>query len=210
MAAFTHIIFDIDGTLIDSAESSLRSLQRLVEERTGSAPELSDLHFALGLAGEITLKRFGIYSQESMDRWAEIALGMADTLSVYPGVREALSELRAAGFDLGIVSSRYHGEYRDEVAPLGLDGFFGIKVLAEDTAEHKPEPAPMLEYLRRAGIDPGEAIYVGDTDYDRRCAQSAGVAFALAAWGAPQSVEDADFTLSTPSEVLAIACQERG
>ncbi len=209
MAAFKHIVFDVDGTLIDSEESSLRSLQGLMRETTGSAPELSELRFALGLAGEVTLKRLGIYSQAAMDRWAELALAMADTLTVFPGVREALQGLSSSGADLGIVSSRYKGEYRDEVAPLGLDGFFGIKVLAEDTAEHKPTPAPMLEYLRRAGIPASEALYVGDTDYDRQCAQRAGVAFAFATWGADRPVEGADFVLETPADVLAVAGWER-
>ena len=209
MAAFKHIVFDVDGTLIDSEESSLRSLQDLVREATGSAPELSELRFALGLAGEVTLRRLGIYSQAAMDRWAELALAMADSLAVFPGVREALRDLSALGADLGIVSSRYRGEYRDEVAPLGLDGFFGIKVLAEDTVEHKPTPAPMLEYLRRADIPASEALYVGDTDYDRRCAQSAGVAFAFAAWGAPCPVAGADYVLQTPADVLAVAGWER-
>lgn len=209
MAAFKHIVFDVDGTLIDSAESALRSLQQLVEEMTGAVPERDELRFSMGLAGKVTLERLGIYSAEALDRWAELSGALADTITVYPGVREALEQLHAAGAKLGIVSSRNHGEYRDEVAPLGLDGFFGIKVLVEDTAEHKPTPAPMLEYLRRAGIPASEALYVGDTDYDRQCAQRAGVAFAFATWGAANPVEGADFVLETPADVLAVAGWER-
>lgn len=209
MAAFKHIVFDVDGTLIDSAESALRSLQQLVEEMTGAVPERDKLRFSMGLAGKVTLERLGIYSAEALDRWAELSGALADTITVYPGVREALERLRAAGAELGIVSSRNHGEYRDEVAPLGLDGFFGIKVLVEDTAEHKPTPAPILEYLRRAGIPASEALYVGDTDYDRQCAQRAGVAFAFATWGAANPVEGADFVLETPTDVLAVAGWER-
>ena len=205
MAAFKHIVFDVDGTLIDSAESALRSLQQLVDEMTGAVPERYELRFSMGLAGKVTLERLGIYSVEALDRWAELSGALADTITVYPGVREALERLHAAGAELGIVSSRNHGEYRDEVAPLGLDGFFDIKVLVEDTVEHKPTPAPMLEYLRRAGIPASEALYVGDTDYDRQCAQRAGVAFAFATWGAANPVEGADFVLEAPADVLAVA-----
>jgi HAD hydrolase, family IA, variant 1 len=75
-------------------------------------------------------------------------------------------------------------------------------VTADQTARHKPDPEPLLELLRRAGIRPEQALYIGDTIHDAQCAAGAGVAFGLAAWGAdsPQSIR-AEYYFAAPREV---------
>lgn len=91
-----------------------------------------------------------------------------------------------------------------EIAPLGFDKYFEHIILIEDTTEHKPAPAPMLEYLRRAGANPGNVVYVGDTVYDEQCATSAGVSFARAAWGSHQDIPNATYNLKTPNDLLTL------
>ena len=87
---------------------------------------------------------------------------------------------------------------------LGFDKYFEHIILVEDTTEHKPAPAPMLEYLRRAGANPGNVVYVGDTVYDEQCATSAGVSFARAAWGSHQDIPNATYNLETPNDLLTL------
>lgn len=91
-----------------------------------------------------------------------------------------------------------------EIAPLGFDKYFEHIILVEDTTEHKPAPAPMLEYLRRTGANPGNVVYVGDTVYDEQCATSAGVSFARAAWGSHQDIPNATYNLKTPNDLLTL------
>lgn len=177
MKYFDHIVFDVDGTLADTEESVLSSLVQIVQEETGKTLPRHELEFALGIPGKDALEKLGIYSQATLDRWCQVAASFKSTISVFPGLHEVIATLSDNGCKLGIVSSRARNEYAEEIAPLGFDKYFEHIILVEDTTEHKPAPAPMLEYLRRTGANPGNVVYVGDTVYDEQCATSAGVSF---------------------------------
>lgn len=183
MKYFDYIVFDVDGTLADTEESVLSSLGQIIQEETGKTLPRHELEFALGIPGKNALEKLGIYSQATLDRWCQVAASFKSTISVFPGLHEVIATLSDNGCKLGIVSSRARNEYAEEIAPLGFDKYFEHNILVEDTTEHKPAPAPMLEYLRRTGANPGNVVYVGDTVYDEQCATSAGVSFARAAFG---------------------------
>lgn len=204
MKHFDHIVFDVDGTLADTEESVLSSLAQIVQEKTGKTLPRNELEFALGIPGKNALEKLGIYSQATLDRWCQVAASFKSTISVFPGLLEVIATLADSGCNLGIVSSRARDEYTDEIAPLGFDKFFEHIILVEDTTEHKPSPAPMLEYLRRTGANPGNVVYVGDTVYDEQCATSAGVSFARAAWGSHQDIPNATYNLKTPNDLLTL------
>ena len=88
---------------------------------------------------------------------------------------------------------------------LGLADYFSITVTATDTSEHKPDPAPMLFYLEKAGILPEQAVYIGDSIYDMKCAEGAGVPRTLALWGCKNPEEiTADYRLSRPIDILGL------
>ena len=148
MKHFDHIVFDVDGTLADTEESVLSSLVQIVQEETGKTLPRHELEFALGIPGKDALEKLGIYSQATLDRWCQVAASFKSTISVFPGLLEVIATLADSGCKLGIVSSRARDEYAKEIAPLGFDKYFERIILVEDTTEHKPAPAPMLEYLR--------------------------------------------------------------
>lgn len=205
MKQFDHVVFDVDGTLADTEESVLSSLAQIVQEETGKTLPRNELEFALGIPGKDALEKLGIYSQATLDRWCHVAASLKNTISVFPGLLEVIAKLADSGCNLGIVSSRARDEYAEEIAPLGFDTYFEHIILVEDTTEHKPAPAPMLEYLRRTGANPNNVIYVGDTVYDEQCATSAGVNFARAAWGSHQDIPNATYNLKTPNDLLALS-----
>ena len=205
MSGFKHVIFDVDGTLADTDDISQRALQDLLFEVTGEEEDLADLAFTRGIPGDEALAKLGIVDKAALTRWDELAREHADEVKLYYGVREMLEELRASGKVMGVVSSRRRDEYEAVITPLGIDEYFENMVLAEDTERHKPEPDPLLEYLRRAGAKPEETIYVGDTAHDSKAAQEAGVSFLFAGWGAASYVEQASYWVHAPSEVLLIA-----
>lgn len=204
MLRFSHVVFDVDGTLVDSRMSALGSLQQVVGEYTGMVPPLEDLYFSTGIPGENALRQLGITDPAALVRWRELAGKLAYQITVFPGIVETLERLQDLGCALGIVSSRERGEYADEVTPLGLDPFFPVRILVEDTERHKPEPEPMLEYLRRTEVAPSETLYVGDTIYDMQCARSAGVDFVFATWGAGQAFSGAPHMLWQPDEIIPL------
>ena len=204
MLKYTHVVFDVDGTLVDSRMSALGSLQQVVGEYTGMLPPIEDLSFSTGIPGENALRQLGITDPAALARWRQLAGKLADRITIFPGIVKTLDLLQGLGCNLGIVSSRERGEYADEVTPLGLDPYFPVRILVEDTERHKPEPDPMFEYLRRTGAAAEETLYVGDTIYDMKCALSASVDFALASWGAAQPVEDAPHVLQKADDLAAL------
>lgn len=179
-------------------------LSRLSKKRPAKTLPRHELEFALGIPGKDALEKLGIYSQATLDRWCQVAASFKSTISVFPGLLEVIATLADSGCKLGIVSSRARDEYAEEIAPLGFDTYFEHIILVEDTTEHKPAPAPMLEYLRRTGVNPNSVIYVGDTVYDEQCATSAGVSFARAAWGSHQDIPNATYNLKTPNDLLTL------
>lgn len=175
---YEYVVFDVDGTLVDSERANLVSLQQTLLELTGRRYELEDLRFTLGLPDGPALRQLGFEQPEEAERagrrWEQLAEREAASNTVYPGIRSTIEELHRRGIGTGVASSRARHEYAEQISPLGIDDLFDHIVLVEDTERHKPEPDPLLECLRRAGVAAERALYVGDAEYDVRCATSAG------------------------------------
>ena len=203
---YTDIVFDIDGTLIDTEEPMLRSLQKAVQETDGRTLELDELRFIFGMTAEDALRSLGIKDiPPAFAMWKDYYLRDASGVRVFPGVEAVLRELRARSVKLGVLSSKTGREYQNDFLPFGLGGYFDLAILAEDSLKHKPNPEPMLVYLARSGAQAGEVLYIGDSIYDMQCARGAGVDFALALWSRrnPGGIE-ATYCLQRPEDVLKV------
>ena len=204
MSKYKHILFDIDGTLIDTEEAILRSLQDTVREMLHKDIGKQELKFALGIPGSVTLRKLGITDTErANDRWNEHLLKYKSRIRLFDGIPELLDSLKANGCKLGIVTSKTRNEYTaDFAAPFALSGYFSTVICVEDAARPKPYPDPLLTYLNAARIHAEDALYIGDTLYDCQCAQNAGVDFGLAAWGNAATQEiPADYIFKRPADV---------
>lgn len=205
MRKYKHIIFDIDGTLIDTEEAILQSLQDTVREILHEDIEKCDLKFALGIPGGIALRKLGITDIErANDRWNEHLLKYKSRIRLFDGIPELLDSLKMNGYKLGIVTSKTRNEYTADFAvPFALSDYFSTVICVEDASRSKPFPEPLLTYLNTAHINAEDALYIGDTLYDCWCAQNAGVDFGLASWGkvAAQGVS-ADYIFKRPADVL--------
>jgi len=172
------VLFDWDGTLVDSAERTFRCYVRVFSaygiaydhdafERTYS-PDWYRTYEDVRLPRE--------HWKEADARW--ISCYETQPSRLVSGAREALESLASLGLALGLVSSGDGTRVRREVGALGLEGFFGAVVCGGETARRKPDPEPLLVALRRLGVSPSEAAYVGDSPEDVAMAKSAG-AFAV-------------------------------
>ena len=165
------VVFDIDGTLLDTEYAVLNSLHDAIWELKGVNMELADLTFALGIPGESALKQLGITeTQHGEAVWISCFNNYTHTIRLFDGVVEVLQQLKKEGYKLGIITSKSRNEYKTDFSPFGLDSYFETVICAEDSDRPKPFPDPMLKYLELSGTKKEEAIYIGDTIYDMECA----------------------------------------
>lgn len=202
---FQCVVFDIDGTLMNSEEVLLKGLQQTLKQLTGKDYDLADLQFAWGIPGVDTARRLNYPDEHQLCRaWEDAVTPFRREVHSYAGIEELLMQLKNAGLRIGIVTSQDRREY-DRAFPL--KHFFEpeLVVTADQTVLHKPHPDPLLEILKRTGLTPDQVLYTGDTPYDSQCAKDAGIAFGLAVWGAahPDQIR-ADHYFRTPAELARL------
>jgi pyrophosphatase PpaX len=183
---FPVVLFDLDGTLIDSGPIILASMQHAAQSVLGREIARDELAMTIGGQGLVTQMR--ALDPERVEELVEAYRLHNDplhaTLEAFSGMVEVLPRLRAEGRKLGIVTAKRH-----RTVSLALERFpwlgeqFDVVVAHEDTERHKPDPDPVLAAIERLEAEPAQAAYVGDSPFDIRAAKSAG-AFAVAVgWG---------------------------
>lgn len=201
---YKQIVFDIDGTLIDTEYAVLHSLQDTLKTLCGENVPLEELTFALGITGADALKRFSIENTASaLDLWNKNMRDYSDTVTVFNGISELLEILSESSYKMGIVTSKTREEYENEFIRFDIHKYFSTVVCADDTVEHKPMPDPLFEYMKMAGTDCSKMLYTGDSKYDGMCARRAGVDFALAVWGSHTKSVSADYYIKKPLDMVA-------
>ncbi|RJW33850.1 HAD family hydrolase [Clostridiales bacterium TF09-2AC] len=184
---YSHIVFDIDNTLIDTTAAVLHSLQKALREVTGEHREVGKLAPVLGIPGLQAFEMLGIQSPELIFRiyplWEKYMNSYQHTAYVYEGIRPLLKYLKNEGYGLGIITSKTASQYESTFVPFGIAGYFQCTVTADDTVHHKPGPEPMNAYMWMNDVRPSQVLYVGDSVYDMECALAAGTDSALALWG---------------------------
>lgn len=180
------MLFDLDGTLIDSIDLLLQSMEYAFEGRTRRPTR------ALWTAGIGTPLRTQLAEWCEGDADTELLLGryrafQAEHLerltTLYDGVAETLAWIRARGHVTGIVTSKGLGMTERSLAHVGLAQVFDVVVTAEATERHKPLADPVWYALDRLGAVRSDALFVGDSTHDMFAGRTAGVRTAAATWG---------------------------
>lgn len=201
---YKHIIFDIDGTMLDSEYANLTALQKVIEKIQGRTVKIPELNFASGIPAEVALKQLGIEdTQKANYLWNIYTKELAHTMQLFKGIKELVINLKNKGIRLGIITSKNKTEYLSDFSHFGLDSYFDTIICVEDSIAPKPSPEPMFAYLRKALANPHEVLYIGDTLYDSNCAIDAGVDFGLALWGYKSASRiTATYHFKMPQEVI--------
>jgi pyrophosphatase PpaX len=207
---FRIVLFDLDGTLIDSGPIILASMQHAVRTVLGREIPVAELGTTIGGQG-IVAQMTAIdadHADELLDVYKEHNDGLHETLEAFDELLELLPGLRAQGRKLGIVTAKRHRTVDLALARFPrLASSFDVVVGFEDTERHKPDPEPVLLAVEKLGGSPEEAAYVGDSPFDIGAAKAAGVFAIAVGWGGIHPDErllaqQPDAFVRTPEELL--------
>jgi HAD superfamily hydrolase (TIGR01509 family) len=189
------VLFDLDGTLVNTWALYLESYLRTLEPYAGRRLSLDEIR-QLHPSSEMRALHSVVPADQVADAHASLLANyraLHDELfaGVYPGVLAMLAALRARGLTLGVVTGKSRGAWAVTHPASGL-GDFAVFVGDDDVAEAKPSPDGLRLALRRLDVSTDEALYVGDSIPDASAARDAGVRFAAALW-AKRSGDVPDF-----------------
>jgi len=180
------LLFDLDGTLIDSIELLLDCMHHAFADRT-PAPTRAQWIAGIGTPLRTQLAEWTTNQSEVdalVTRYREYQdVHLERLTNAYPGALDTLAWARAAGHATGIVTSKGKIMTARSLAHVGLANAFDTIVTYEETARHKPLPEPVLLALDRLQIAPTHAIFLGDSPHDMHAGRAADVATAAATWG---------------------------
>jgi pyrophosphatase PpaX len=182
---FETVLFDLDGTLIDSGDLILASFQHAT--RTVLGRTIPDEVLMANVGGHGIQAQMREFDEERADELVRVYrdhnMSIYQSVRAFDGIEEQLERLRAEGRALGIVTvkSRVTVDVTFEVLPLAA--YFDTVVTGDDTERHKPDPAPLLIAIARLGARAESAAYVGDSPFDIRAAKAAGMASIAVGWG---------------------------
>lgn len=183
------ILFDLDGTLADTAPDLAGAVNRLRAARGLDPTPYDQLRpFASAGARGLLGVSFGVKPGDDQYEALRVAFldeyesAMVDQSRLFDGVHEMLTALETRGVAWGIVTNKA-ARFTDPLVPLIGLGRAACIVSGDTTAHAKPHPAPLLEAARRVEVDPRECWYVGDDLRDIQAGRAAGMATVAAAWG---------------------------
>lgn len=203
------ILFDVDGTLIDTEKPIIESLQKTLKEILNIEPPAEELFYVLGIPGNKALEKYThspIENKKMFDLWSKYETEMFNLSHPFVGIEKSLQALKEAQLNLGIVTSRTDQELKLVYDTFDLQKYFDTAITTNKTKLHKPNPDPILAAIKTLNVQPEDTVYIGDSIYDFQCARNAHVRFALAGWGAKDNPEfsKVDYYLANPEDLLNI------
>jgi pyrophosphatase PpaX len=203
------VLFDLDGTVIDSGAIILASMRHAAETVVGGEYEDADLLKAVGGPGlEAQMMALDPDRAEELVRvYREHNEALHETLECCAGMDEVLATLKDRGHRLGIVTAKRRLTVDLAFARLPIEQLFETVVGGDETTHHKPHPEPLLLALERLGASPQDAAYVGDSPFDMEAAKAAGLYAIGVSWGRIHSADKlthADVIVDSAEELLEL------
>jgi pyrophosphatase PpaX len=208
---YPTVLFDLDGTLVDSGAIILASFKHAA--RTVLARDVEEEQIAALVGGSNLHDQMRVLSPAHVDElvrvYREHNRPLHDELQAFEGVEELMETLSGQGRKLGIVTAKGRQTVDLAFAVLSLERYFEAVVTADMTDRHKPDPAPVLKALELLESEPADAAFVGDSPYDIAAGKAAGVFTVAVSWGKIHPEErlleaGADVLVHSPKELLDV------
>ncbi|KAF0145527.1 MAG: phosphoglycolate phosphatase [Nitrospirae bacterium] len=203
------IIFDLDGTLVDSSTDITNALNYAIKPYGLKPLTIKDTVKMVGegltkLVEKIVGNNTGI-KNEVLDRFiAYYTEHLTDFTKPYPGIIETLEKLK--GFKKAVISNKREALSKKLLKDLGLLRFFDIVLGSDSVHEKKPSPVPVRKVLELLKIAPGKALIVGDSNFDIQAGKSAGIITVAVTYGFRnrESLKDADFIIDDIKQLTGL------
>lgn len=210
------VLFDFDGTLVNTNDVIIASWQHTYMHYRGREESIETITSCFGEPLLITMEREfpGVDPQESAEVYRLFQQQNAHLLvKIFPGIVDLLKALKEAGYRMGIVTSRTRESALRYMDMFGITEYFEAMVTCDDTTVHKPNPEPILLGLEKMGITKAEAIMIGDSPFDIKCANNAGVKSVMVDWritaGSSALISDCkwDYSIKEPMDLMKVLAE---
>jgi pyrophosphatase PpaX len=197
---FAAILFDVDGTLIDTAELIADSLEHACRRHLGRAHPRAEYYALIGRPAIVQMEILGgDKAPEMMDTAIEYYFEHMEEERPFPGAIDLLAHFSEQGYRLGLVTSKTRRELAPTMRHIPIDRYVHVVVTSEQTTRPKPHPDPVYLALQTLQIAAERTLFVGDSPYDMQAGRAAGVKTAAATWGphpiTALSQEEPDYVL---------------
>jgi pyrophosphatase PpaX len=208
---FPVVLFDLDGTVIDSGAIILASMRYAAREVLGV--EVPDEQLMAAVGGPGLEAQMQALSPDRADELVTVYRAhnepLHDELVCCAGMDEVLVQLKDEGRRLGIVTAKRRQTVELAFARIPIEHLFETVVGGDETKKHKPDPEPLLLALERLGAAPDDAVYVGDAPFDVKAAKAAGLYSVGVSWGGIHGrerleAEEPDALVDTTEELLGV------
>ena len=208
---FGTVLFDLDGTVVDSGAIILASMRHATREVLGR--DYSDAELLQTVGGPGLEAQMHALAPDQVDRLVDVYRAhnepLHEELEACAGMEDVLVRLREEGRRLGIVTAKRRATVELAFARVPIAHLFETVVGCDETEKQKPNPEPLLLAAERLGADPSETAYVGDSPFDIRAAKAAGMFAVAVTWGrihdtARLEAEHPDAIVDSAEELLGV------
>lgn len=206
MKQYKAIIYDIDGTILDTLEMNLVPLMKIIEEETGKKVTYDEVLKYAAAPGLKTLADLKIKDiEKTYARWVKYVNEYKCGARLFSGFEEVFEQFDGKLIQ-AIVSSKMVDQYQIDVVSKGIDKYIKVAILADHTKKHKPDPEPLFMCLDKLSLETKDVIFVGDSLSDYLAAKNAGIDFGYATWGSVSSsgIDDPTYIFNQPIDLLKL------
>ena len=206
MKKYKAIIYDIDGTVLNTLNMNMYPLIKIIKEETGEDWTFEEVLKFAPYPGMKVMEELQVKDKEkTYARWVQYVNEYEEGATLYDGFEDVFKAFDGKIIQ-AVVSAKTTKQYQIDFVDKGLDQYMQVAILADDTDKHKPDPEPLFECLKRINVKPSEAIYIGDALSDYLASQNAHMDFGYAKWGSVSSkgIDEPTYIFETPLELLKL------